>query len=255
MIVYNSLFKIIAMIPCLILFLSCTLNEAFALSSFMKKFSPEELPNIIISYNLSVSYYNDFSCLWQLNERSHFFSKLHSEFESLSCNIDTRMSFTHLAFISQNNIEGHFSGLIPKQANKIKEPKVPHENILFVTTPIESLGNSILVLLSSVSPERTTVMSIDNMLNVNLLYDSYEEKLPYKIICSISSILVIKPGIFKLEERKSGRCSPSDLKRNILIDVSSGDFKIFVENNGYGRNANRLAPPAQIFRKYPESRD
>lgn len=210
----------------LFLFLSFMGNQSFASDETAKTYSPDELPSIIITYNLAFGYYHDLQCLRELGDPSHMIAKLYSEFEALSCSITHRMGFTYIAFIAQSNISGHFSGVLPGEDKTSGKIQVPYESILFVTTPIESLGNNVLVILSSVSPERTTIMKMDKRLNVTLLYDASMVKLPDGSMCSVFALRIIKPGLIRLFERDRGHCAPLGSKRTFIIDVTSGDFNI-----------------------------
>jgi hypothetical protein len=201
------------------------------------KYSAEELPSIIIAYNLYAAHYNEFKCLWKKGEDSNFIVKLYAVLEQMDCAINDRMSFTHLAFISQGNTSGHFSGQVVSKDKCMNEDK-QDVSTLFVTTPIATFGNKVLVILSSISPERTTIISVDDMLNADLLYDTIRKHLKGAPICSISSANVISPGIIKLEERGSGRCIPKGSSRSIVLDVASGAFFLKV-------GEEKLKPSAQ----------
>ncbi len=137
--------------------------------------------------------------------------------------IPTRMCFSQLAFVVQNGIEGHRSGF-----------HFPHESILFVTTPIETFGNRVLMILSDVSPERTSVVAINNELSVELLFDSFEkgeiENAKSTTVGSIYGIEVQRAGYLTLHERP-GRIGGYDNKRVFIIDVTEGRFKLTVQDD------------------------
>ncbi len=235
---------------CIFLSLSFNLNNLYASNEALVKslslktpreeYSIEELPIIVIAYSLFCARYDEFKSL-ESNSQNPLV-KLKKNIDALPGGISTGLCFTHRAFIVQNR-EDHLSGFVRIKNKTLEESKVPFENILFVTTPIESLGNRVLLILSSVSPERTTIAAIDNKLNVELLYDSFEKNVIKNMeyikgsrdIGSIYSIRVKKPGIFLLEERmeRGGRKFVSPYKnRTFIMDVSKGVFEISMKFAG-----------------------
>jgi hypothetical protein len=195
----------------------------------------EELPMIVIAYNMLCSRYESFKCLESSPKNPLI--KMKTNIDAFESGISTVMAFTHLAFTTENNIEGHMSGFIRVNNKTLEESCVPFTNILFVTTPIKSYNNHILVILSSVSPDRTTVFSVGKRLDVNLLYDSFmknEIKNAMDIkgtrtIGSIYGIRVLKPGSFLLQERMEPGAlgfAPPYKNRIFRIDVTKGSFEI-----------------------------
>jgi len=190
------------------------------------KISPRELPSLIIAYNFCTAYYPYFKGLWESTDQQPFMiKKLSAEFTRFkTLGIERRLLFTHRAFIVQNDISNHISGF-PSTEIPPKDLIVPFESIIFVTTPIASINDKVLVILSSVSPERTTIMAIDSYLNIAVLYDSYaaDNKIT---ICSIYSVRVLKAGVFVIAERSNNRCSLKEEKRSFILDLSSGVLKL-----------------------------
>jgi hypothetical protein len=195
----------------------------------------EELPMIVIACDLLCSRHESFKCLEGSPKNPVI--KLITNIDALGIGISTVMGFTHLAFTTENNIEGHMSGFIRVNNKTLEESSVPFTNILFVTTPIKSYNNHILVILSSVSPNRTTVFSVDNKLDVNLLYDSFEKNEIKNVmdikgtrtIGSIYGIRVLKPGSFLLQERMEPGAlgfASQYKNRNFRIDATKGSFQI-----------------------------
>jgi hypothetical protein len=156
-----------------------------------------KLPTIVIAYNLFCSYYNEFKTLEP--EHKNILIRLGRSLDQLNIGISTRLALTSRTFIIEN-IEDHFSGFPRVHEKTIEESKIPFDRILFVTTPIESFNNRILLILSSVSPERTTIISVDKKLHTELLYDSFVQNNNIEI-SSIYFIRVLKPGRFWLETR------------------------------------------------------
>jgi len=159
-------------------------------------YSSSELPDIVIAYSHFCSHYIDEFKAVKL-ESSSSFSLLGRNLDQLECDISTRLAFTHRSFIIQN-IKDYYAGYKKIEKKPIEVSKIPYEDILFVTTPIEDIDNRILMLLSSIRPERVTILAIDNELNTMLLYDSFNKKRN----AGIKTIYQIKanyPGIFLLE--------------------------------------------------------
>ena len=204
----------------------CLAKQSFASQRACPECSFRTLPGLVITYAVTAAYYEDFKGAWERPDASCFLTKLYAEFEDLSCNISVRMVFTHTTFIVQNEIPGHFSGEIPASYEIAEQHPVPGESILFVSTPLESWANRVLVILSSVSPERTTIMTVDSALNVSLLYDSYSIDSPEQSMCALFAIRTVTPGQFELFERDSGRCAPFGSKRTFLLDLTSGEVNI-----------------------------
>ncbi|MBI4650811.1 hypothetical protein HY745_05900 [Candidatus Desantisbacteria bacterium] len=198
-----------------------------------------DLPAIGIAYNIFCSRYNEFQPLE--SKLDNVLIKLSNNIDKLTLDIPTRMAFTHLAFIVQNNITDHYSGFARVKDKTLEESKVPFESILFVTTPFESIGNRILLILSSVSPERTSIVAVDNKLNIELIYDSFsknEIKNMKEIkgttnVGSLYSVQVQKPGVLLLQERMEpggyGFVSPYK-NRIFILDVTKMKVEISMKH-------------------------
>lgn len=132
-------------------------------------------------------------------------SILNDKLEQLSVGIPLGIAFVKYVFISQTNIPEHTSGFPAQNEEALDKPSIPYESILFVTTPIVSFGNKILVVLSNVSPERTRIFTIDTEYKAELLFDTFAKNDSQNTtIGSIHALRVVKPGEFVLEERQGG---------------------------------------------------
>ena len=230
--------KYIALYFCLIFVISWSINFPAHSNNLLVKYSPSDLPNLIVAYNLAITHYEDFKCIWKLSGKdqySHPFPMLKSKFNKISPKINISFGFTHTAFIVQNQMKGQLLGLSFVKEKDNKGLTIPFENILFVTTPIESFGNRCLIFLSSVSPECTYILAIDKEFGVELLYSTFDdnlnriwEKQGYTIMCSIYSIQVIEPGVFILSERENNKCTINKEERRFQINVADGKFKILL---------------------------
>jgi len=219
--------------------LSSNIGNSAPMNRSVFKYSPGDLPSLLIAYNFAVAQYEDFKCLWDLKEKeeySHPFPLLEAKFKKISPSINISFAFTHTAFVVQNYVKGQFMGFGSQKNKEGRGRTIPFENVLFVTTPIESFGNRCLVFLSSVSPEGTYVLAVDKELGVELLYSTFDDNINriwenqgYTIMCSIYSVQVMEPGVFMLSEKENNRCTIFREKRRFQVNITSGKFKISLE--------------------------
>lgn len=187
--------------------------------------SPSELPAAVVSCSFVLSNFLQPGCILGADAANPI-KKLIDGFERIPCDINNRLAFTHYDFIVQGDVVGNYSGFLPTGADGSKQGIVPIEDILFVTTSLDSFSKKNIVIISSLGPGRITIISIDRQLRMELLYDSFKKRPPNNILlCSVYGIKVIAPGKMKLLER-SGRCGGWDVKRQFLLDVSGGTFKM-----------------------------
>ncbi len=201
----------------LIIALFCINVPAFA-SNLRSDMLLDELPSVIIAYSLFSSYYQDFKSLWSSNEKPWFLDKLQAALSELNCDIDLRLAFTHESYIVRSNTIRTFLS--------VDSIKSELKSVLFVTTPIKSYDNKILVILSSVSPERTTIIAIDNELGAELLYDSFNLLVENVKMCSIHSIRIEESDSFILEEKSVSSCPMTNTRRSFSITFPNGTFKL-----------------------------
>ena len=117
------------------------------------------------------------------------------------------------SFIVRNNPRNAIYGF-----EKLASPKeVPLEKFLFVTEPISSFGNRVIVITSSVSPERTSFFAVGSDLSIERLFPTFDPPLG-----SIYGVKVVRPGKYLLYERWypgdrsskfTGRTSILDLRK------------------------------------------
>jgi hypothetical protein len=187
-----------------------------------------EIPAAVVSCSFVLSNFLQFECVLGADATNPI-KKLIDGFKRIPCDIAVRLGFAHYDFIVQGDVVGNYSGFLSTGADGSKQGIVQRESILFVTTPLDSFSKKSLVIISSVSPERVTIISIDKQLRMELLYESfnahYGDGTKAVKLCSVYGIKVIAPGKMKLLERP-GRCGGFDFKREFLLDVSGGTFKI-----------------------------
>jgi hypothetical protein len=199
-------------------------------SSFVEvdKYSSTKITDIVIAYSLYCAMYNSFKPLE--SNLDNPIVKLVNNIDKLPGGISTGIAFPHWTFILQNNIKGNVYGFEQMEGKSLEDSKVPYENILFVTTPIESYGMRILVILSMVRPDRTTIFSVDNNLKPVLLYDSFQKNIlkgdDSWSIGSIFKIKVIYSGYFSLMERAGREEDINFSNRSFILDVTKGKFNL-----------------------------
>ena len=239
----NKMFRLsLPLILSMILFLSNVLYASESSSkpatgeALKEEYLSEELPSVVISYALFCARYDSFKSLG--SNPHNVLIKLGKNIDALSSGISTALAFAHRAFIVQNNLKDQVSGFVLVDKKTLEESNVPFESLLFVTMPIESFGNRILVILSSVSPEQTTIFAVDRNLNVELLYDSIHKNKITNIknstmLGSVYGVHVVRPGYFLLEERIEpggrGLLSPTE-NRTFTLDVTKSAFEISMKD-------------------------
>lgn len=111
---------------------------------------------------------------------------------------------------------------------------------LFITSPIKSFGDRVLVVRSKPGDYETTLLSVDRSLKVSLLYDSLEIPQPVSLkhpdvgMGPIYRIRVAKPGTFYLYEtaekgislKNIGAIATHPRPRVFVIDFPNGHFRI-----------------------------
>jgi len=121
--------------------------------------APNELPMLLISYAYSISRDVEITAAVE-TPLGRTYRALEQRLEGLRVDLPTKLGFVHEAFVVQPRTVG--SRAIGK----------PGESTLYVTEPLPQFGEAVVVVVSSVSPEMTTVFQVDRQLNVRLIYDS-----------------------------------------------------------------------------------
>ncbi|MFH1022222.1 MAG: hypothetical protein V1809_02410 [Planctomycetota bacterium] len=155
-------------------------------------------------------------------------------FEALNRNIPFGLEHKY-AFIIQDDIKSRFSGF-----KRQDPPSSGYDNILFVTTPIQSFHNQIVVIHVTFSPEQTRVVSIDGECQTKIWYSQFPvgngvvvdlegEKTDLGAIINVRSE---NPGVLILEElewpgsRYAGSDQPPRTPRFFQIHASGDVLKI-----------------------------
>lgn len=162
------------------------------------------LPEAVIAYGFLRSNYGDFDQL--LVSTSTFaagrdMKALQDALDSLGCDLPTRLAFPHrdlvVAFSSDRNWIG-----FPRTNEFPRE-----EGMLFVIRPLPTAPHRTWVVLSSVAPERTTVLWLDGDKRgyvSGLVYDSFSKGVvknaPKASIGLVISVSVAESGEILLKE-------------------------------------------------------
>lgn len=153
--------------------------------------------------------------LYVLNELSSLGNDFLSAFAFLSC-------FCKV----QSESIGHFCN------NKKRVASDLQIDALYVTTPIEELANSIIIIVSTSSPERTQIAILQDHLPAKLIYDSFsasnycETKILYPLRVA-QSLAVLDKGVFKIHE--AGNSTKKEGARNIVLKIYKGRCSITVD--------------------------
>jgi hypothetical protein len=199
-----------------------------------EEYIPEEIPMLVISYSFVCSRPDEFKCLESVRDNS--LTRLGRNIDALPGSISTGMGFVHMALTVTNDVGNASAQSMMGPGRWLQQMTIPDVSILFVTTPIAEYGNRVLVILSSVSPDSTTIISVDDRLNVSLLYNSFlknelknkDKILGSNTLGSVYSVRFVESGSLVLKERRRVRYDIDRLipPREFLIDLRSGGFKL-----------------------------
>jgi hypothetical protein len=133
-----------------------------------------DLPQTIITYGFLVGHYPDEFILGR-EPRTPLASDmkaLNDALNSLDCDVPIRLGFPHRVFVVPSLPVGQWIGFVRTADTP------PDEGTLFVTEPLRTKPERVLVVLSSVSPERTTVFWVERSVQgyaSGLVYDSFKK--------------------------------------------------------------------------------
>jgi hypothetical protein len=151
--------------------------------------------------------------------------------DSIHSAILSRLEHITYHYIVQSEMEGQNAGFVGEPSHDPNDPFVPCKSILFVSTPIKQLGNKVIVVVSSVGPEQTTIFLIDSCYSTKLVYDSFRDAGRYKwSIGSIYRIVVKKKCVLELYERMEPGGWQMPLlgvkNRVFILDASNGTVSL-----------------------------
>lgn len=117
--------------------------------------NPSALPMLIITYAYDLAY--DPTATLKTGST---LNSLDTALVALNADVPRGLGFVKNVFVIQPGISGN---------RYASEPDV---STLYVTPPLPRLGNRSLALVSSVSPESTTIFTLDAGMHAQLVYDS-----------------------------------------------------------------------------------
>lgn len=144
--------------------------------------------------------------------------------------------FTGLAFADdyckvQSGDSGHFCG------HTEKIPPQPRAGFVYVTTPIKEIGGTVFLIVSSVSPEQTLILSFEEGASARLIFKSpgknnfctteIKSNSFYGYIRSIYYMEVVEPGVFML--RESGNLPEHEGENKITLNLRDQKCSMVVE--------------------------
>lgn len=148
----------------IILVLAMLLSPSASFGKSDQMVDTAALPMAVIQYAFALGYGEFFSgSASRGSEGAQLYAinkLLNDRFRAAGFDLPTRFGFVGQSFIVQPSMEG----------NKYIGDNT--ESILYVTTPIKSLGGKAVVILSSSGPQRTTIFDLDSGFDIKPIYDS-----------------------------------------------------------------------------------
>ncbi len=133
-----------------------------------------EIPMLVNGFVYSIINYNKYKQIYQDNmaiEYITLLSNLHKykiDRKNNKLDIVTELAFCKKIYQFHDNFTNIIFG-------RNKDEEKDWKCILFISLPLKELNESILLILSSVSSPRTTIFTINNNLDVRLIYHSYKK--------------------------------------------------------------------------------
>lgn len=227
---------------CSLVFLFCLANNRSVQAATHKdshnvtgqneQYMPEELPEIVVAYNLYCGNYFQFKPL-ESNPQNPLI-RLDKNMDAFPGGTSNVLVDIDQAFIVQNNVKDQNYGLSTTEFQAMWNSRINFSSALFVTTPIPTFGKRVLVIVGSLGPDRTTIFSVDSDLNVRLLYDT-DARPYYKGVKKNGGlgwtygIKVLEPGYYLIRERfmPGGHgFGAAYVLRTFVIDVRKGKFSL-----------------------------
>jgi hypothetical protein len=141
--------------------------------------------------------------------------------------------FSHLSYFVKATTIGNKYGFERKTGATLEESGIPYIGLLFVTDSVNPRGDRILIVFSQVAPERTIVITMDEDLRSNVVYDSHSKVHPaYNSFGQMGSVYQLRTlgrGRFLLEERRiPGEPVANRSNRAFQLVVKNGNVKILL---------------------------
>ena len=160
---------------------------------------------------------------------------LNDALSALHCNTPDVLAMSHAAVVVPASAYGQWFGLEPAKT-------APHQGLLFVTGPETRNGNRVLVVVSGIGPDETTIFWLENTkgaFSTTLLYDSFKKgkvaNSPGTVVGMVMAVRLEKDGDILLKEWAEPGSRPGimgemnrvfrlDPFRDTLTLVSSGEL-------------------------------
>jgi len=189
----------------------CSAIDARVLSNPKAAVDSNMLPMLLISYAFGLAYGMDTNggSIAPNNALGNTFHSLEHALESLNADIPRKLAFVRASYVAQPS--NATSRIIGQQG----------VSSLYVTDPLKATGNGVIAVISSTSPESTTIFSIDQRFNARLLYDStiknrFAAGMSCEPLGEIDSVEISKTGDLILHEMN--RRSSADHHRIFNLD-------------------------------------
>jgi hypothetical protein len=191
------------------------------------------LPGAVIAYGFLRSNYVDFDKLLKSDSRFaavRDMKALQATLDSLGCDVTVRLAFPHRDLIVESSSGTQWTG-VPTKGLTPQE-----EGTLFVLQPLPANPQRTWAVLSSVAPERTTVLWIEARERgyvSTLVYDSFTKgkikNAAGTVIGSVISVRVDESGEILLKERAEPGSRPhamGETGRVFEVDVTQYDVTL-----------------------------
>jgi hypothetical protein len=207
-----------------------------------------DLPQAVVTYGFLASKSADFPArgVWaQAATVVGEMAALGRALESLNCDVTTRLGSAHRVFVVPVSPVGQWIGYV----RKAETP--PTEGSLFVTEPFNE--NRVLVVLSSVAPEWTTVFWVearDQGYGAGLVYDSFKRgkisNVAHSMIGAVTCVSVADQDAILLREWAEPGSRPTmmgDVGRVFRLDLKQEKVTLESTEDSSGKRQCDSARP------------
>lgn len=141
---------------------ACLLLAASASAQNESSVDPSTLPMVVISYafTLGEGAEDRGNAIDGASPLARIYRAIETSLEETHADLPTKLAFVRESYVIQPTVTGS------------KVVGTHDRSTLYVTAPVHALGDASIVIVSSVSPEATTVFQVDGQLHVKLIYDS-----------------------------------------------------------------------------------
>lgn len=194
----------------------------------------EKLPDAIINFASTLRIHPQILLELEKNNRTYieiYYNKIIDLLSEQEEDIYTSFGFAGNYCKIQSGDPGHFCG------HTEKIPPHPRAGFVYVTTPVKETGGTVFLVVSSVSPESTSILSFEEGSPARLIFSSPEKNnfctteiksnSFYGYIRSIYYMEVVEPGVFML--RESGNIPEHEGENKITLNLRDRKCSMVVE--------------------------